>query len=233
MKDIVSKAVLKEFPDYVRGVVVARGVNNAGEDEGILKLLREIELSTQQKIGLQELFAHPRIANWRSAYRKFGVNPKRFRSSIESLTRRALQRKPIPFINKLVALFNYFSLKHLVPSGGDDLDRVDGDLCLRFAKGNEPFTPLGSKTVEYPMRGEVIYVDDNKVLCRCWNWRQGDQTKFTPSTKNIAINIDCLPPVTRQEAEVITKELAELIKEFCGGRVRCYFLNIAQTEVEF
>lgn len=27
----------------------------------------------------------------------------------------------LPYINTLVALFNYFSLKHMVPSGGDDL----------------------------------------------------------------------------------------------------------------
>jgi len=120
----------------------------------------------------------------------------------------------------------------MVPSGGDDLDRVDGDLRLTLAKGDEPFTPLNSDVVEYPIPGEVIYEDSSKVMCRCWNWRQGDQTKLTPATINVAINVDCLPPVSRDEAEAITKELANLVKEFCGGQATYLLLDARQNEAE-
>ena len=232
MKDIVSQEVLTKFPNYIRGVVVARGVNNAGESEKLLQLLRKVEQDATQDESLQDIKNHPRIASWRQAYSDFGANPNKFYSSIESLARRARRGDQLPYINTLVALFNYFSLRHMVPSGGDDLDRVDDRLCLTLAKGNEPFTPLNSDVIEYPAPGEVIYIDDSKVMCRRWNWRQGDQTKITPATTNIAINVDCLPPVSPDEAKAITAELADLVKEFCRGEVTYLLLDAKQNEVE-
>ncbi len=232
MKDIVSPEVLTEFPDYIRGVVIARGIDNSGENQRLVELLRKAEQDATQDESLQDIKNHPRIASWRQAYSDFGANPNKFYSSIESLGRRARRGNHVAYINTLVALFNYFSLRHMVPSGGDDLDRVNGKLCLTLAKGDEPFTPLGSDVVEYPAPGEVIYVDDNKVMCRRWNWRQGDQTKLTPATTNVAINIDCLPPVSKDEARAITKELADLVREFCGGEVTYLLLNASQSEVE-
>jgi DNA/RNA-binding domain of Phe-tRNA-synthetase-like protein len=232
MKDIVAREVLAKFPNYIRGVVVTRGVNNQGENQKLIELLRKVEQDATQDESLLEIKSHPRIASWRQAYADFGVNPNKFYCSIESLGRRARRGDQLPYINTLVALFNYFSLKHMVPSGGDDLDRVDGNLCLTLAKGNEPFTPFNSETIEYPAPGEVIYVDNSKVMCRCWNWRQGDQTKLTPTTANVAINVDCLPPVLRDEAEAITKELADLVREFCGGEINYFLLDNSQSEAE-
>lgn len=232
MKDTLSPEVLVKFPDYVRGVVIARGVDNSGENQRLVELLREVVQGATQDESLQDIKNHPRIAPWRQAYSDFGTNPNKFYCSIESLGRRARRGDQLPYINTLVALFNYFSIKHMVPSGGDDLNSAEGDLRLTLAKGDEPFTPLGSEVVEYPPAGEVIYFDNSKVMCRRWNWRQGDQTKLSPATSNVAINVDCLPPVSKDEAKAITGELAELVQEFCGGEVRYFLLDAVQNEVE-
>jgi DNA/RNA-binding domain of Phe-tRNA-synthetase-like protein len=232
MKDIVATEVLAKFPDYVRGVVIAKGVNNHGENERLIELLRKAVENAAQDESLQDIKNHPRITPWRQAYADFGSNPNKFYCSIESLARRARRGDQLPYINTLVALFNYFSLKHIVPSGGDDLDSADGDLRLTLAQGDEPFTPLGTDTVETPPPGEVIYVDNSKVMCRRWNWRQSDQTKLSPTTTKVAINVDCLPPVSKREAEAITGELAGLVREFCGGEVKYLLLDAAHNEAE-
>lgn len=232
MKDIVSQEVLTRFPDYVRGVVIAQGVDNSGENQRLVEMLQEVVQKSTQDKSLQDIKNHPRISPWRQAYSQFGTNPNKFYCSIESLGRRARRGDQLPYINTLVALFNYFSLKHMVPSGGDNLDSAEGDLRLTLAKGEEPFTPLGSEAVEYPPPEEVIYVDNNKVMCRRWNWRQGDQTKLGPTTKNVAINVDCLPPVSKDEAKAITGELADLVKKFCGGQVKYSLLDATQNQIE-
>jgi DNA/RNA-binding domain of Phe-tRNA-synthetase-like protein len=232
MKDIVSPEVLAKFTQYIRGVVIARGVDNHGEKPRLIEMLSEVVAKATQDESLQEIKSHPQIASWRQAYTDFGTNPNKFYCSIESLGRRARRGDQLPYINTLVALFNYFSLKHMVPSGGDDLDSVDGDLRLTLAKGDEPFTPLNSDAIEYPPPGEVIYVDNSKVMCRRWNWRQGDQTKLTPDTTDVAINVDCLPPVSKDKARAITGELADLVKEFCGGEVKYSLLDASQNEAE-
>jgi lysyl-tRNA synthetase class 2 len=232
MKSIVSPDVFALFPDYIRGVVVGHKIDNRGEKEGLVSLLRQAEQAATRDAALQEIKIHPKLASWRQAYTKFGINPNKFYSSIESLCRRARRGDQLPYINTAVALFNYFSLKHIVPSGGDDLTAVRGDLRLTIARGDEPFTPFNAETVEHPQAGEVVYVDDSYVMCRCWNWRQGYQTRLSPETSDIAINIDCLPPFTGSDAGAITAELAGLLKEFCGGEVKYALLTPGRNEFE-
>jgi len=198
----------------------------------LIRLLKEAVEYASRDESLQDLKNHPRISPWRQAYADFGTNPSKFYCSIESLARRARRGDQLPYINTLVALFNYFSLKHMVPSGGDDLDSADGDLRLTLARGDEQFTPLGGDTIENPAPGEVIYVDNSKVMCRRWNWRQSDQTKILPATTRVAINVDCLPPVSGSEAEAITAELADLVRQFCGGDVEYLLLDGAHNETQ-
>lgn len=231
MKSIVSSEVLNLFPEYIRGVVSAHDINNKGENPGLIELLRQEEQKATQNASLQEIKSHPLISPWRQAYSRFGTNPNKFYSSIESLCRRARRGDQLPYINTAVAIFNYFSLKNVVPSGADDLTSVKGELRLIIARGNEPFRPFNAEEVEYPDAGEVVYVDDVNVMCRRWNWRQGYQTRLTPETTDIAINVDCLPPLA-EKAEVLTSELADLVKEFCGGHVEHSLLYSGHNEFE-
>jgi DNA/RNA-binding domain of Phe-tRNA-synthetase-like protein len=232
VKSVVSPEVFALFPDYIRGVIIARDIDNRGEKAELAGLLREAERQATRDASLLEIKNHPRIAPWRQAYSRFGINPNKFYSSIESLCRRARRGDQLPYINTAVALFNYFSLKYIVPSGADDLASVQGDLTLTISQGSEPFTPFNSDKVEYPAPGEIIYRDSAAVMCRCWNWRQGNQTKLTPDTRNIAINVDCLPPVTGDGADAMTAELAGLVRRFCGGDVSYALLTAGRPEHE-
>jgi DNA/RNA-binding domain of Phe-tRNA-synthetase-like protein len=232
LKTIVQKEIFEMFPDYIRGVVIARNINNVGENPNLIKLLREQEQASAQDASLQDVKNHPKIVRWRQAYSKFGINPNKYYCSIESLCRRARKGSQLPYINTAVALFNYFSLKYIVPSGGDDLGNIKGDLVLKVAKGNEIFTPFNSESLEYPSPGEVIYVDGATVMCRSWNWRQGNQTKLTSETRDIAINVDCLPPFSKDDAAMMIQDLAQKVKLFCGGEIKSAVLLINNSEYE-
>jgi len=213
-------------------VVSARRIDNAGEKTELVALLRQVERQATQDASLQEIKSHSHIASWRAAYTKFGTNPNKYYSSIESLCRRARRGDQVPYINTAVAIFNYFSLKYIVPSGADDLASVKGDLRLTIATGRENFTPFNAQEIEHPDPGEVIYVDDVYVMCRRWNWRQGYQTRLTPATRDLAINVDCLPPFSRDDARDLTSELAELVRRFCGGVVKFGLLTADRGEFE-
>ena len=207
MRDIVDREIFEIFPEYIRAIVVAKGISNQGVLPEVEEMLRDAEAQCEALFAKEGLTTHPRIANWREAYRTLNMKPGKNYSSIEALARRARGGSPLPYINTLVALMNGFSLKYLVPCGGDDLDAVQGDLTLRLATGGEEFTPLGGKEVSHPEPGEAVYVDDRQVLCRRWNWRQGDGTKIAPSGRNVLVNIDCLAPVGKDEAGRLVVEL--------------------------
>lgn len=188
---------------------------------------------------LFSLEVNPRVLAWRAAFRDFGADPSITRPSLEALLHRVLTGHKIPFRNKVVAISNMISLKYLLPSGGDDLAQISGDFGLRYADGLEPFTAIGgskeenpesnedskeensepSEVVkeEHPEPNEVIYADEEKVLCRCWVWKQGQQSRITDRSRFVAVNVDVLPPTTAEEGRAAAEELAELIKKYCGG----------------
>jgi DNA/RNA-binding domain of Phe-tRNA-synthetase-like protein len=83
------------------------------------------------------------------------------------------------------------SATHGVPAGAFDLDAVAGDIAVRFAAGDEGFTPLGEPDVtERPRPGEVIYTDAKSVLTRHWNHRDADRTKVTADSVRIVFLLE-------------------------------------------
>lgn len=225
MRFSISDEIIRKYPGLNIAVVVAKGMDNSGESGKVTGLLRDMEKEIRGKLEGQTLSEQPRIKAWRETYSSFGAKPKKYRCSVENLYRMVLDGIELRHISKLVDIYNYISLKHMVPMGGDDLDKVDGGITLKFAKGDEPFTELNSEETKNPKEGEVIYADEKEVLCRRWNWRECDKSKMTEATKNAAIVIEGLPPVTRDDVRMMAEELAALIRENCGGEPEIYFLN--------
>ncbi len=229
---IISEEIFTLYPGYERGVVVIEDVKNGDSPPELVQMLRDAEAAVREQLSLDTLTTHPRIAAWREAYRAFGAKPSKFRSSIESLVRRALRGKQLPTINALVDIGNILSLRHLVPTGGHALDDVTQDLALRLATGEETFTPFGSDQEEHPEPGEVIFVEGNVVLTRRWTWRQAVHTLTLPETKVIEFNVDGLPPVTHENVVAVCEAVQSLVAQFCGGASRYEILNEAHPRMQ-
>jgi DNA/RNA-binding domain of Phe-tRNA-synthetase-like protein len=223
----IAPEIFERFPGYVRGVVLAHQVTNGPSPPEVVQLLRDAEESVRARVNLEQIAEEPRIKSWREAYRAFGAKPAEFRSSVEAMARRVLRGDQLPAINTLVDLGNIMSLRHLLPAGGHAIDHLNGDIELRFATGDEEFVPFGSDVMEHPLPGEVIFVESgtSTVLTRRWTWRQANHTLTLPETTAIEFNVDGLPPVTRQEVEAASAEVAELIQRFCGGTSRIDYLT--------
>src|SRR3989344_3794406 len=211
MRFTVSGDVFEKYPETRIGVVIAANVRNTGSGEEITKLLENIQTLTKERFEINTLAENPSIAVWRNVYNSFGSKPRDYRSSIEALIRSVLNGRGIRHINKLVDIYNYISLKYCIPVGGEDLDKVEGNLHLKFADGDEKFIPLGSGVEDNPYKGEVIYCDDiGRASCRRWNWRESDKTKLTEETKNAIIVVEGFDERVQAAAE----ELAEVIGKF-------------------
>jgi len=219
----IQKEIFEAFPDFIAGVVLIKGCDNQGALPEIAGLLRAAEKNQAENFAqFNTLSQHPQISSWRLCYRKFGADPHQYRCSVEAIVRRTLKGDQLPNINKLVDLYNYISLKYVLPVGGEDIDKIVGDLSLGFANGDERFVRLGGAENEPPQKGEVVYKDNEGVACRRWNWREAERTKLTEQTKNAIIVIEALSPAGKTEVEIAVKELAGLIKQYCGGEASFY-----------
>ena len=206
-------------------MVLAFDVRNGPSPDRLIQRLREAEASVRHQTTIENIAEHPRIKPWREAYKAFGAKPSEYRSSVEGMARRVLRNDELPSINALVDIGNIVSLQHLVPVGGHSMDELTQDIALRFATGEEDFTPFGSIETEHPLRGEVIFVEGNTVLTRRWTWRQANHTLTLPETRSIEINIDRLLPVDLEEVHAIASQVMGLVSEFCGGRSRYEILS--------
>lgn len=115
------------------------------------------------------------------------------RPSVDALGRRLAKKGSLPRINPAVDSYNAVSVRHGLPAGAFDLDRVDGDVVIRRADGTESFTPLGEPdTVERPKSGEIVYADATGILTRHWNHRDAHRTRVTEDTAHAVFVLETL-----------------------------------------
>lgn len=229
MQFSISSAVFNLLPALRVGALVVRGASNKVAHPEVAALLRDAENGLRARYTDETFKDAPHIVQFFEAHRAFGNNPKRYYPSHFALAKRVLKGGSLPSINSFVDLYNVLSLRHLLPVGGENLDRCTGDIVLDRATGTEPFVALGETQNEPPEAGEVIYKDKEGVLCRRMNWREADRTKLTQETANAVLVIESLDPA--DPLPEILAELQTFVQKYCGGTCETFLLGKEQSPV--
>jgi len=69
-------------------------------------------------------------------------------------------------------------------------------------------------------------------MCRRWNWRNGQFSKITESSKHLVINIDDISPVPATLIGEASDHLASLLVEECRASLRPGLLSKDQREID-
>ena len=226
MKFIVDKKLFDNYKDLSVGVIVCHNINNK-KDININKEYQEVKKQIKDKFSNIELSEYPIIKKWREVYKSFGE--KKARSSIEALIRRTVNGKEIPNINPIVDLYNMLSLKYELPVGGEDLAKIEGDVELTYASGNEKFIELGSNEEETVNENEIIYKFNNTVICRNFNYRESDITKLTEETTDCILVIESILDSKIKDA---LEELSNLIETHLSSKTEINILSKDNNEIE-
>ncbi|QOV40112.1 cytoplasmic protein [Streptomyces ferrugineus] len=215
----VSDEVRALAPGFTHVAVEAHGLVNGPSTDAGAALLDDAARRLAVRLDGRAPHEDPHMAAWREAYTAFGSKPSRTRNSAEALAKRALAGAGLPRINVLVDVYNAISVAHLIPVGGEDIDRIQGGMRLVRATGDEDFVTVagGEEVVEHPDAGEVVWRDDAGVTCRRWNWRQGPRTRLTEETTSGIFLLESMAPMPVAEVEAAAAELAELLQKFSPG----------------
>lgn len=232
----LSIASLTEaFPDFRIAAVVADGLTiDASRQPELAAYIADAEAQCRAQWAGMELSEIPGIAAWRRAYRAFGIKKTSYRSSVERLVKNVLANREIPPINSFVDAYNAISLKHVMPLGADDMDKLTGDVAFRFSRPGDTFVDMsageGEDPNDPPKEGEVVYADGAHVLCRRWNWRQDARSLVTADTRRAVVTVQ-----SNGEGDVgkAARELCALIERFCGGRTQTAIADRVTPEVAF
>lgn len=226
-------AILERFPTVTGGVILAADLRNGPTPEPLRDAYRQEQRATLARIGETPLSQLPTLAAWRSAFRRFGVDPTQCRSAAEALLRRLTKKGDIPSINTLVDLGNLVSIRYALPVAVFDTRALAGPLTVRFATGEERYTPLGQSDVtEHPAAGEVVFADDDGlVFAERWCWRQSDQSAARDDTTRVVITVEAQHEHARPDIEAALNDLLLLLERYAGQHTSAAILDARQPEI--
>jgi DNA/RNA-binding domain of Phe-tRNA-synthetase-like protein len=186
---VVAGEIWRQYPDYRALSVTVRG----------FRVSAQTVFDGDTPAPPAWMDSH--IEAWRTAFRKFGANPKKTPCSVEALWRRLQKTGALPSIDPVVDLYNALSIRFGAPFGGEDAARYSGVPHLGLATGLEEFDTArdGVAVIERAEPGEVIWRDERGVTCRRWNWRQCRRTALTEASENLWFVIDRLAPMPVDE----------------------------------
>ena len=142
----VSDEIRERCPEFVGAAVFAA----VGNSEFSSELWQEIDSfidDYRNRYTIDSIKQMPSIEATRSAYRRCGKDPSRYRPSGEALVRRTLQGKELYRVNTLVDLINLASIAYGYSIGGFDADKIVPDshlsLILGIGREGEPYEGIG------------------------------------------------------------------------------------------
>ena len=188
---------MAQFPDATGGVLLATGLRNGPTAADLMAAFVAEQEQTRQRIQTP-LSEAPSLSAWRQAFRRFGVNPTKYRSAAEALLRRLEKKGDIPSINTLVDIGNLVSIRYALPVAIFDTRHITGAITVYPATGTERFVELDSTEIIHPDPGEVVFADDTGlVVARRWCWRQSAESAARGGHN---IGADCGGSATRGRA---------------------------------
>ncbi|WP_086351135.1 B3/B4 domain-containing protein [Candidatus Enterococcus clewellii] len=233
-KAIINKEFWAIFPEAQINFLVIKNIDNhikEADTSYFTELLSHAGKDAEQFLTEETFSDNAVVAQWREAFSKFKTK-KGARSSIEALLKRVSQQREFRPINPLVDIYNSISLKYGVPSGGEDIDKIEGNLSLGKAQGGENFFPLGAEKDAPALPEELIYFDDNGAICRCLNWREAQRTMLTEETKNAILVIESVNEEQRERANQAIEELKNLVDDYFNTNSIAYTVSEQAAEIE-
>lgn len=153
----VSEEIRTLCPDFAGAAIYAQ-VKNSEHNNELWEQIDTCIAEYKANHQMEDIKKNKPIAATRSAYKKFGKDPNRYRPSSEAICRRILRELPLYRIDTLVDLINLVSIRTGYSIGGFDVDKIEGNaLTLGIGMPDEPYEGIGRGILN--IEGLPIYRD--------------------------------------------------------------------------
>jgi DNA/RNA-binding domain of Phe-tRNA-synthetase-like protein len=202
------EAIWRDFPLLAAGAVVIQGETS---DRDVARQTQRFLDRADVRLRRSSESELPEIQAWRRAFAQMGLKPTQYRCASEALLRRYRKDKTLPHIHPLVDLCNAVSMAYAIPVAVFDLDRVDGNLEVRYAKGTEVYRTFSGET-EHPAPGEVIFADAaSQAHARRWTNRQSALSAVRPDSARALIVAEALHENAVADVAALLEEMQHVV----------------------
>lgn len=225
--------IAADFPEFRVAGVLLCGYRPGRADETIEEYVHAVETSAAQGLTTADVGSLAEMAEWRRAYRAFGVKKTHYRNAAEALIRRLARDGELPRVFPLVDLYNAISAKFRIPIGADRIDALSPPNAFRYARAGDSFYDLrgGEPGNDPPKSGEVVYADNEKVLCRRWNWRQDVRSRLRPETCDAFLVFQTLAGDGEVRLEAAVEDFREALNHIQGCQVEAAIASVDRPVV--
>lgn len=152
-----SEEIKRACPEF-KGMALEATVANTPYSESLWKEIGRFTLEYREKYTVDSIKEMPSIQATRTAYKRCGKDPSRYRPSGEALCRRLLRGLELYKVDTVVDLINLVSIASGYSIGGFDADKFEGDtLTLGIGCAGEPYEGIGRG--ELNIEGMPVYRD--------------------------------------------------------------------------
>jgi len=210
----IDLQVAPELRGRVRlGVLELDGVAVREQDEALTAEVLSSCRELKDRYGEGRSAEVPGAADARTLYKALGLDPTKTRPSNEALLRRALKGEALYRINTLVDTLNLCSLRHQLPFGLYDRDKLQPPVRLRRGEPGESYEGIRKGAVNVEARPVLVDVAGpfgNPTS-------DSARTMITLETRN-ALVVVYAPAVYRlARLEEVLDGSAATLTRFCGG----------------
>ena len=199
---------------------VIEGIDNHGVTEEWKDLRRRRIEKLYNKYQGIDIHSDPILEGFNILHDNTGVKRRKNIPASENLIKLLLKNKGISFINKAVDIYNLISLESKLALGAHNIDKVDGNVTLRFTDGSEKYIPLGQETSIKVNPHEYCYCDDsNEVLCRL-EIRQVNKTLVDEDTRNVFYIVQGNQFTEDHLLNTTAKKIINTTERYCSGKGR-------------
>ncbi|GGE43701.1 hypothetical protein GCM10011391_23110 [Pullulanibacillus camelliae] len=213
MTGTLSKTLTQTIPHFKTGWIHYHDIV-VSDSQQLLKgrltyFSEELMLELEEK-SISDL---PRVKEWRQIFKQLGTDPSRYRPSHEALLRRIRQGKALPHIHTAADLNNYFSVRHQLPMGIYDLDKINGSITIRVGTASDHYEGLNGRDMS--MEEKLVSAD---ALGAFGSPIVDSKRTMTTTDTTAAIQlIYFTPSMNRDECETLLKDMADFFLQINGG----------------
>ena len=211
----VEKAVLDAGVKIV--FVVIQGLDNSKESyewHAHREILLNDLLERYKDIDVHQ---DPILEGFNLLHDHTGVKTRKNIPASENLIKLLQKHGSLTYINKVVDIYNLISLDSKLALGAHNIDRVSGNVTLRFTDGTERFVPLGQTEPVAINPHEYSYIDDsNEVLCRL-EIRQVQKTLVDETARNVFYIVQGNDATSDELLHQTAQKIIDLTTQYCGG----------------
>lgn len=219
------------FPELAAGALYAGGIRADVDAEAAIARHEATARARLAAAGSESDL--PEIQAWRRAFQRMGLKPTQYRCASESLLRRLRKEGALPRIHPLIDLCNAISTAFAIPVAVLDAGRIEGDLQVRHAAGDERYRSFAGET-EHPEPREVSFVDAaGNAHARRWTHRQSGLSAVRDDTREVLVVAEAMHAGAAEDIRRLVDAVAEGLREAWGVEAQRALLTAQQPAFTF